>query len=175
MAGEGPPSTTCNAGIKKDVDGRPAPAMTTFTRPARAGPLSGPFSGPALQLVNSVPSPAMTRKGVCLTPSPAMTRKVGCVTPADLAFSQQPLSRARCTARCGRMSCPGRFDWPPGLADVLSEPIRLTVVGDPRKRRLLGRFRGQRGRKVPRKYSCALKVFNTCFIAFGEAGEVSSK
>jgi len=27
-SGEGPPSTTCNAGVKKDVDGRPAPAMT---------------------------------------------------------------------------------------------------------------------------------------------------
>src|SRR4051794_41327376 len=34
MAGAGPPSTTCNAGIKKDVDGRPAPAMTTYNGPA---------------------------------------------------------------------------------------------------------------------------------------------
>src|SRR4051794_34042603 len=30
MAGAGPPSTTCNAGIKKDVDDRLAPAMTTY-------------------------------------------------------------------------------------------------------------------------------------------------
>ena len=34
MAGAGPPSTTCSAGTKKDVDGMPAPAMTTSSGPA---------------------------------------------------------------------------------------------------------------------------------------------
>jgi hypothetical protein len=34
MAGAGAPSTTCSAGLDKDVDGRPAPGMTTSADPA---------------------------------------------------------------------------------------------------------------------------------------------
>src|SRR6476659_9069565 len=72
MAGAGPASTTCNAGIKKDVNGRPAP-HERYCKIERGARLAVPFVMAAIggrhprlavpvsaEIVDGAPSHAMT-------------------------------------------------------------------------------------------------------------------